>query len=279
MLKTCAGDHAGHRSQVPGLAAAARTPPPCSPRDDLARENGWGYRRIHGKLAGLGVRVPASTVWEILKNASIDPAPRRSGPAWSLFMRSQAEATLAATSSRPAFSMAPWSGGPGDRARYEANDHQRRDYRLCFSRSCRTSLRTSGAGTIRCPISGGADDYHAFSGRAGRGGVPGRAHRLCQPRRGAGSGRHPLRVYQHHGAKVGAGQHHGHASAGHDRARRPGIGAALPHQPAVPGLHRPASRHGRAAGGDPHPRPTTPAPPATSTATPAWRSTTATASR
>jgi putative transposase len=59
----------------------------------LARENpGWGYRRIHGELAGLGVLVPASTVWEILKKAGIDPAPRRTGPAWSLFPRSQAEA-------------------------------------------------------------------------------------------------------------------------------------------------------------------------------------------
>jgi len=62
----------------------------------LARENrDWGYRRIHGERAGLGVRVPASTVWEILKNAGIDPAPRRSGPAWPLFLRSQAEAIAA----------------------------------------------------------------------------------------------------------------------------------------------------------------------------------------
>jgi putative transposase len=61
-----------------------------------ARENpGWGYRRIHGELAGLGAGVAASTVWEILKKAGIDPAPRRSGPAWSLFLRSQAEAILA----------------------------------------------------------------------------------------------------------------------------------------------------------------------------------------
>ena len=62
----------------------------------LARENpGWGYRRIHGELAGLGVKVAASTVWEILRNAGIDPAPRRTGPPWSQFLRSQAEAILA----------------------------------------------------------------------------------------------------------------------------------------------------------------------------------------
>ena len=62
----------------------------------LARENpGWGYRRIHGELAGPGVRVAASTVWEILKKGGIDPAPRRTGPTWSLFLRSQAEAILA----------------------------------------------------------------------------------------------------------------------------------------------------------------------------------------
>jgi putative transposase len=62
----------------------------------LARENpGWGYRRIHGELAGLGIGVAASTVWEILKKADIDPAPRRTGPTWSLFLRSQAEAILA----------------------------------------------------------------------------------------------------------------------------------------------------------------------------------------
>src|SRR6266496_2867107 len=58
----------------------------------LARENsGWGYRRIHGELAGLGVRVSASTVWEILKKAGIDPGPRRTGPSWPQLLRSQDE--------------------------------------------------------------------------------------------------------------------------------------------------------------------------------------------
>ena len=41
----------------------------------LTAENStWGYRRIHGELAGLGYRLAASTVWQILKNAGIDPA-------------------------------------------------------------------------------------------------------------------------------------------------------------------------------------------------------------
>ncbi len=54
----------------------------------LARENPrWGYRRIHGEPAGLGVRIAASTVWEILKKAGIEPAPRRTGPAWPQFLR------------------------------------------------------------------------------------------------------------------------------------------------------------------------------------------------
>jgi putative transposase len=62
----------------------------------LARESPeWGYRRIHGELAGLGVKVAASTVWEILKTNGIGPAPRRTGPTWSQFLRSQAEAILA----------------------------------------------------------------------------------------------------------------------------------------------------------------------------------------
>ncbi|GAA1961838.1 hypothetical protein GCM10009838_18150 [Catenulispora subtropica] len=63
----------------------------------LAKENpSWGYRRIHGELAGLGIKVAPSTVWEILKNAGISPAPQRdTGPTWAAFLRSQASAILA----------------------------------------------------------------------------------------------------------------------------------------------------------------------------------------
>jgi transposase InsO family protein len=62
----------------------------------LARENeSWGYRRIHGELAGLGIIVAPSTVWQILNSAGVDPAPRRAGPGWAEFLRSQAQGILA----------------------------------------------------------------------------------------------------------------------------------------------------------------------------------------
>ena len=62
----------------------------------LVRENpSWGYRRVHGELLVLGVKVAASTVWEILKEAGIDPAPERAAGTWAGFLRSQADALLA----------------------------------------------------------------------------------------------------------------------------------------------------------------------------------------
>ena len=62
----------------------------------LARENeSWGYRRIHGELAGLGITVAPSTVWQILKDAGISPAPRRDGPGCAEFLRAQAQGILA----------------------------------------------------------------------------------------------------------------------------------------------------------------------------------------
>ena len=62
----------------------------------LARENTeWGYRKIHGELAGLGVKVGAPAIGEIRKTNGTGPAPRRTGPAWPQFLRSSAEAILA----------------------------------------------------------------------------------------------------------------------------------------------------------------------------------------
>jgi hypothetical protein len=63
---------------------------------EMARDNpGWGYRRIHGELAGLGHKLAPSTVWQILKDAGIDPAPRRSGQSWRAFLEAQAKTILA----------------------------------------------------------------------------------------------------------------------------------------------------------------------------------------
>ncbi len=62
----------------------------------LARENpNWGYRHLHGELLVLGVKVAASTVWKILKESGVDPAPDRSASTWAYFLRSQADALLA----------------------------------------------------------------------------------------------------------------------------------------------------------------------------------------
>jgi transposase InsO family protein len=62
----------------------------------VAENPSWGYRRVHGELLTLGVKVAASTVWEILRAAGIDPAPDRAATTWAQFLRSQAEAPLAA---------------------------------------------------------------------------------------------------------------------------------------------------------------------------------------
>jgi hypothetical protein len=46
------------------------------------------------------VKVAASTVWEILNDAGIDPAPERTSSTWATFLRSQAWASSRRTSSK-----------------------------------------------------------------------------------------------------------------------------------------------------------------------------------
>ncbi|MEU0482938.1 hypothetical protein ABZ260_27590 [Streptosporangium sp. NPDC006013] len=69
----------------------------CAPADNairalilrLVRENpSWGYRRF-------GIKVAPSTVWEILREEGVDPAPERASRMWAVFLRSQADALLA----------------------------------------------------------------------------------------------------------------------------------------------------------------------------------------
>ena len=87
-----AGDPAEH----PG------TGPPAGPR-----ESRLGYRRIHGELAGLGVKVAASTVWEILRASGITPAGGGPGRPGHNSCAPRPRRSWRATSSRSTCSTAP----------------------------------------------------------------------------------------------------------------------------------------------------------------------------
>jgi putative transposase len=77
----------------------------------LARENSWGYTRIHGELKKLGVkRVSRSTVVNILKENGLDLGPKRGEGTWDNFIRRHA-ATLWACDffSKEVWTMGAWS--------------------------------------------------------------------------------------------------------------------------------------------------------------------------
>lgn len=62
----------------------------------LARENRrWGYQRIAGEISGLGLRVSATTVRKILREAGLGRAGSRGGFTWRAFLRQQAHSILA----------------------------------------------------------------------------------------------------------------------------------------------------------------------------------------
>jgi putative transposase len=62
----------------------------------MAKQNSrWGCVRIQGELRGLGIRVGATTIRSLLRRSGLGPAPRRSGPSWSEFLRAQAKGILA----------------------------------------------------------------------------------------------------------------------------------------------------------------------------------------
>ena len=81
-------------------AARPRSPSPRSRRRPahrrLARENPrWGYLRIQGELAGLGLRASATTIRRVRAREGLDPAGRRFGITWRDFLHAQAASILA----------------------------------------------------------------------------------------------------------------------------------------------------------------------------------------
>ena len=76
----------------PSMAAAIRKLVPRIATDNPT----WGHRRVQGEVVKLGHPVAASTVWQILHDAGIGPAPRRTGPTWKQFLTAQARGILAA---------------------------------------------------------------------------------------------------------------------------------------------------------------------------------------
>jgi hypothetical protein len=120
----------------------------------LARENPrWDYVRIQGELLKLGIGVSATTIATVLRSSGLGPAPRRIGPSWSQFLRSQAHSMVGGSSSPAAGDddlgddASEPSGSPqlGPDRHAEAGDH--------FSRRMPSShvqpLIQSGAGRRR----------------------------------------------------------------------------------------------------------------------------------
>jgi len=54
-----------------------------------------GCVRICGELRKLGIRVGATTIRTLLRRHGLGPAPRRSGPTWTQFLKAQAEGIVA----------------------------------------------------------------------------------------------------------------------------------------------------------------------------------------
>jgi hypothetical protein len=94
-----------HRELVRKKWTYGKTGRPGRPRIDpevrelvlrIARENPrWGCVRIEGELRKLGIRVAATTIRTLLRTARLGPAPRRTGPTWTEFLRAQAQGVIA----------------------------------------------------------------------------------------------------------------------------------------------------------------------------------------
>jgi putative transposase len=76
-------------------SAGGRPPIPDAVRELILRMGSknprWGCMRIRGELAKLGIRVSATKIRTLLRANRLGPAPRRDGPTWGEFLRSQAK--------------------------------------------------------------------------------------------------------------------------------------------------------------------------------------------
>jgi putative transposase len=95
---------AWHRRLVAGTYTTTRRPlgrPPTAVAVKalilrMAHDNPrWGHERIRGELVKLGHRIAKSTVWQVLHDAGVGPAPRRTGPSWRQFLAAQARTVIA----------------------------------------------------------------------------------------------------------------------------------------------------------------------------------------
>ena len=62
----------------------------------MARENAWGYGRIKGELAKLGIAISESCVADILRRNGLPPSPERDGLTWREFLSRHADVMLCA---------------------------------------------------------------------------------------------------------------------------------------------------------------------------------------
>jgi putative transposase len=81
---------------VNGEKRKSRPPKPGRPRKpeeirelivQMARDTGWGYRRILGELKKLRIKVSRATVARILKEHGFDLGPKRGKGTWSEFVK------------------------------------------------------------------------------------------------------------------------------------------------------------------------------------------------
>jgi hypothetical protein len=104
---------------APTTRSATHHPLDPRPRATPAREYAsWGYRRIHGELAALGIKVAAFTVQEILRDHDIPPAPERQDTTWADFLRTRPRPCSPATSPP-----VPWTSTEGSERTARTGDN------------------------------------------------------------------------------------------------------------------------------------------------------------